>query len=417
MSAQTRLTTPGSLNGDNRSHFIFDASRYTGILFQVSELLIYISFVLLGQSFHTNANGAVIYIKAPEWVPPPNWTPPLPDPSADPKPLPYLPTPTPDWMPVVDGVDPFTLKPLTDQIFETYTSSDRPEAVSGLYGPGAYVSWILVLLSSIVATFVSPPHEPDQHRVRIDADILATNIYAIVASVDLLHRHYLSFLSRLGASIAASERIVWNALIFSLAIIGPNRGGTLNNRLKLQYIALWIFTVSEIQTRTPSFPDLGVMYRSNMWKSLPMGLLLSLRHAATTTAPLAIYYRWSAAIPSRLFKLLAAVVFFFCFTYGQILFHNYWLFLPISVDGIVTWRFRVLLPPARSDLRDLDQLAPLITSAFILLWQWKLWKLGLGAIRLAQKLTLKLLSRRRPTIEEPHIDLEDIPASATNTEV
>jgi hypothetical protein len=293
-----------------------------------------------------------------------------------------------------------------------FGSEDPPEAVSGLYGPGAYASWLLVILSSLVSSFISPPHTPDQHRVRVDADILSANIYAIVSSADFIRRAYLFSFHLRGASFMAAGRVVWIALIFSLAIIGPNRGKTSSTRLRVQYIGLWIFTISQLLTRVPSFPDFGNIYRSNMWNDLPRQLLGVLRNAATTTIPLAIYYRWSAAIPSHFVRLLAAVAFFLCFTYGEILVRYYWLFLPISADDVATWRFRILVLPARSELKELDQVAPLITSALILLWQWKIWKLGSIVARSTKNSRL----RSRSNVEEPPIDLEAIPPTATDAE-
>jgi hypothetical protein len=71
----------------------------------------------------------------------------------------------------------------------------------------------------------------------------------------------------------------------------------------------------------------------------------------------------------------------------------------------------MMLPVTNHNLRDLDQLAALVTTIIVLAWQWKAWKWPGAAIRKLKWIVKARFRLSRPAGNDSAIDMENLGAN------
>ncbi|PVF96127.1 hypothetical protein CPB86DRAFT_799132 [Serendipita vermifera] len=59
----------------------------------------------------------------------------------------------------------------------------------------------------------------------------------------------------------------------------------------------------------------------------------------------------------------------------------YSLYRSTTHPEYISMQFKLMIPPTNHQVNDLDQLAALVTTSVVLVWQWKAWKLDLYLIK------------------------------------
>jgi hypothetical protein len=322
--------------------------------------------------------------------------------------------------------------------------SDYAIQVSGLYGPGTYLSWLLTAISTLVSfNFQSESRQSDnQAKYGINADIIVSIIYPLAVCGDLLYRsftyqrHLENACQDCPASFTVVAQTTWFAAILLVLMIGPKRMDRVaeNRQLMVLYLAFWSCKISYLLARRRLlFPiwvssvPLILALRAFLWRiitlEIPVYLLLSI--------PLILYYRSSARIHSRtrLLVIMISVILLYnpllmFIIHLHSILYTYLLFRPAfperqpdsifrSIIALTTHpdyiysQFTMIVPATNHNLRDLDQLAALVTTIIVLSWQWKAWRWPGVAIRKV-KARFRL---NRPLISDPVINLENLGAN------
>lgn len=294
---------------------------------------------------------------------------------------------------------------------DPYYRADVVADVSGLYGPGTYGSWLLIMTSAITTSLLLDPGQ--NFAVYVDSDILTGMIYSIVCCGDMLHRAFTSHWNTRCASYIAAARVAWCAWIFSIAAVSPNRDQMSkgkNIRHGLWCLLLVITSTSLAFTMYTNFTTLYNFYHK--WHSpgsVPDHLKRMARNFFIYTMPMFIYYQCSSKIPLKWAKLLFGAIFVVVYTFAPILGEYHWLFRYTIQRDAYKWSPKTLLPITEIALHELDQVVAMITTVIILVWQWRVWKLGPKLFRLAKAVRN---GRRRwdsSSSEESAIDLEVFP--------
>lgn len=84
------------------------------------------------------------------------------------------------------------------------TNGDSVQDVSGLYGPGTFISWVLVALSALIN---ARKHDA---RVGLDGEAIAAVTYPLVAALDAMYR---SSVGDSGASLWAASRVSFGGML------------------------------------------------------------------------------------------------------------------------------------------------------------------------------------------------------------
>jgi hypothetical protein len=197
---------------------------------------------------------------------------------------------------------------------------DYAMQISGLYGPGTYLSWLLTAISTLVSfNFRGESSQSDNKaKYGINADIIASIIYPLVACGDLLyrsftlHKHLSNQDQDHHASFNAAAQTTWFAAILFVLMIGPKRMDRVpeNRQLIALYLAFWICTISCLLARrwllveiwhlnVPLISALYMFLERIVTLEIPVRLLLSL--------PLILYYHSSARVHSRTWILIIMI--------------------------------------------------------------------------------------------------------------
>lgn len=311
-----------------------------------------------------------------------------------------------------------------------------PIEVSGLYGPGAYISWFLMMLS-VLSTSIFWRRTESLNRNNtnsgINGEIIACILYLFVAAGDLVHKSI--YRDCYEAGFIATAQTVWGGILFSLAAIGPNRARPLNMRQVLFYFTFWVCTGSHLFARRWMVFDYIVMPRELYIVSLrdwvasfhgPFRLLLSI--------PMIAYYQFSANIQTNRWKFVAVFAFIHFYnpvsrilldmydtwsTYMFMPYENirqewfpkkitYSIFRPIIHPDYLPAQIKMMIPVTQNKISDLDQAATLITTVIVLIWQWKVWTLP---SKLVKTKIIHLFLRSSP-VEQAPVDLEDFSSNA-----
>lgn len=303
--------------------------------------------------------------------------------------------------------------------------------VSGLYGPGAYVSWLMMMLSVLsTSIFKRIPESSGRNEttIGVNADMIASILYIFVAAGDLVRKSF--YRGGTVAAFVAAAQTVWGGIIFLLAAIGPNRTRPLDLRQAIFYIAFWACTASHLLARKWLIfnfltSPVGGGWRPTLeewalWSQGPFRLLLSI--------PMIMYYRFSRNARSNRWKFVgASALLLFYHLIAKMLQDMYdawntwftlhgedrsiWfpngvsqsLFRPIIHPEYFPSQLQMIIPVTQNRIMDLDQLATLITTAVVLSWQWKIWRL---AGRVAKIWNIRLFARTTP-VEDVLVDLEE----------
>jgi hypothetical protein len=320
------------------------------------------------------------------------------------------------------------------------------EEISGLYGPGAQIAWLLTTLS-VIATLVLVKY-PNEHsngsKFGINPDIIASVMYTFFASVDLLHQSFSQLLWPRPLTLHSAALTVWTAIILLLATISLFR--TKKRPIEMWqivfYSTLWMCILSYLLSRkwllfdASEFSELeSQAYSSNFIAILNVWIKKSeVIFRFCLSIPMLLYFFFASKVRSTIWKALIMISFILFYT----------VILDILLDLHETVRehylpnptpeelpfisghrvhpdyfrkaFRRVIPLTSHSLTDLDQMTALVTTAVILAWQWNVWRFP---ITLAVKIKEALMSRispGRPSAEEPAIDLESLSSRHTGIE-
>jgi hypothetical protein len=327
---------------------------------------------------------------------------------------------------------------------------DMEGEVSGLYGPGAQIAWLLTILS-VMATLIFFKGSNENNigsKFRINADVIASVLYAIFASADLLHKSFFPKES-FRLEFDAASRTVWNAIVLLLAILAPFRASkrAIEPWQAAFYFTLWVcflsyllsrkwllFDVNEFSARQKSSPKPEFISMFKIWIREPEAifrLLLSI--------PMLLYFSFASRLKSIVWKPIVMMGFIlFCTVVFDVLleFHNtiytyltsdqrprFWPkgLLYTSLQHIIHPEYfpkhlRKTIPVTVYPLTDLDQMAALVTTVIVLGWQWKIWRWPITlAVKVKEALTSRI-SPGRPPAEDPLIDLESLSSRRTGVE-
>jgi hypothetical protein len=124
--------------------------------------------------------------------------------------------------------------------------------VSGLYGPGTFLSWILIMLSILANSALRIDDTNADVHFGISADLLAGAVYIVATSFDLLHRSFGPQRCKRDAQFYAAAHVIWMSIVLCLAIIGFDRKQRtldISPRQTVYRFLLWISIIAHLSTR------------------------------------------------------------------------------------------------------------------------------------------------------------------------
>ncbi|PVF96125.1 hypothetical protein CPB86DRAFT_861167 [Serendipita vermifera] len=325
--------------------------------------------------------------------------------------------------------------------------------VSGLYGPGAHISWLLTVLSVLASACFRKESSPRGNILKeyIDADIIASILYAMIASGDLIHKSsFMPTPSVVGnywinakheAAFLAAAQTVWIAFVFLVALIGLHKRGEHSGSryLAILYLAFWICATSYLLARRWLLFGLQPqpqMLATLMYQFRDVIINLEIPLRLLVSAPLLLSYRFLAIIRSKKWKFVITLA--LMFLYKPIMkitmelravLHHYYFIAPDEEERSKWWpkgpfhsiyrsathpeylktKLKMIIPVTNHQINDLDQLAALVTTSVVLAWQWKAWKWALYPIKELRRLwNLSFSSLLRTSGNDAPINLEDL---------
>jgi hypothetical protein len=337
----------------------------------------------------------------------------------------------------------FELRPISPGDF-----MDSGSAVSGLYGPGAQTAWLLTILS-VMATLISsksPNDSNDFSKHTINADIITSVLYIIFASADLLHKTFFpKEFFKYSFDFDAAAQTVWTAIVLLLAVLALFRTSKRDIGLWqiVLYSTLWLCVLSHLLSRRwllydirtfdiTVYPESRLTFRYfigdlKIWIRQPKTIFRFL-----FSIPMIFYFIFASKIRSNIWKSVVIAGFISFYT---VIFN----ILPEILDTIsrrdvilypsngLTSHFqlrpgyflkvlRKAIPATTHSLTDLDQMAALVTTVVVLVWQWQMWRCPLTlAVKIRGTLWPHLLPDKT-SVEGPVIDLESLPPRRTAVE-
>jgi hypothetical protein len=124
--------------------------------------------------------------------------------------------------------------------------------VSGLYGPGTFFSWILIMLSILANSALKIDDTNPDIPFGISADLLAGAVYIGATSLDLLHRSFGPQRCKRDAQFYAAAHVIWVSIVLCLALISFDRKQTtldISPRQTVYRFLLWISMIAHLSTR------------------------------------------------------------------------------------------------------------------------------------------------------------------------
>ncbi|PVF94140.1 hypothetical protein CPB86DRAFT_800674 [Serendipita vermifera] len=251
----------------------------------------------------------------------------------------------------------FLLNPILFSQLTAYKSGPMPrskdiEAVSGLYGPGAYIAWVLCTISAIINSSKS-------HSSKLSPDLIASFIYS-TASTYWYYGRFIWFQPK-GLDLLEDCSIQAGAFLFNVATLFHGLGIILTR--EAQNPPWVIITFLDIMHESLSPMVLGTEWLGLicllLWWGFIFGMVFTPRHW---------WKLWmSLLIPPLHFILLE---------------------IP-RTRHFTTSTF--ILPKTGSKITDLDQLVSLISGVTVVIYQWELWNLA----RIGRKLQTKFRQHLR----------------------
>jgi hypothetical protein len=229
------------------------------------------------------------------------------------------------------------------------------EAVSGLYGPGAYIAWIVCTMCAIISS--ATEKNPSS---RLSPDMITSLLYSIIS----VYWYHGRFFSR------------WT------------EGSDILQDYSTQ-AASFIFNISTL------LHGLGFIFNSNRRKNLwAVFVLWDAWLSFTSPITFAFLPKKSILIQVYFVPIISIA------TYITVKYHNQspWMLVPLPLLSFVLLEaFRCqfstarifVIPKTASSLTDSDQFVSLITAIAVVTYQWKLWDLA--------SITRKLQTRSRRT--------------------
>lgn len=223
------------------------------------------------------------------------------------------------------------------------------EAVSGLYGPGAYVAWVLCTVSAIIGS--STQHSPSP---RIRADHLASLIYSRTSTY--CYYGQVLWYSPRGLDIIQDYSVQAASFVFNVSVllnaIGFRSSPTNKQNIWL-HVGIWDMWLA-------FFSPMTLVNVRSTWMHV---FVIPLTLAATFFS-----------LPAPFFESLSSPPF---------------PFLPfVLLEAVRTQFFTtspLILPRSASNFTDLDQLVSLLAAITVVVYQWGLWNLP----EIARKLRTK----------------------------
>jgi hypothetical protein len=229
------------------------------------------------------------------------------------------------------------------------------DAVSGLYGPGAYIAWVLCTMSAIISS--ATEKNPSS---TLSPDIITSLLYSNV-SVYWYHGRFFSRWTE-GSDILQDYSAQTASFVFNVSTLLHGLGYIFNSKRRKN---LWaVFVVWDVWLSWISPVAFAFLARKSIviqFYFAPMILII--------TYIIVEYHN-----PSRWMLVLLPLLSF--------------VLLEALRCQFSTARILVI-PKTASNLTDLDQFVSLITAIVVLTYQWKLWNLA--------SITRKLQTRSRRT--------------------
>jgi hypothetical protein len=325
---------------------------------------------------------------------------------------------------------------------------DPGNGVSGLYGPGTQIAWLLTTLSLMATLIFSkvPNDNKDFSKHAINADMIASVLYTIFASADLLHKSFFPKEPfKYSFDFEAAAQTVWTAIVLFLAVLALFR--TSKRAIGLWqivlYLTLWLCVLSHLLSRKWLLFDIRKFNIRNdpenplLYWDFVGSLKIWIRQSKTIfrslfSIPMILYFIFASKLRSNIWKFVVITGFI---SFYIVIFN----ILPEILDtisrrdvilypskGLVShfqlrpgYFLKVLrkaIPATTHSLTDLDQMAALVTTVVVLIWQWKMWRCPLTlAMKIRGTLWPHVLPDRT-SVEGPVIDLESLPPRRTAVE-
>jgi hypothetical protein len=328
---------------------------------------------------------------------------------------------------------------------------DPGNIVSGLYGPGVQVAWLLTTLS-VMATimFVKSPNENDNDSKRgINADLIASVLFTVFASADLLHKSFFpKEFFKYTLQFDAAAQTVWTAIVLLLAILAPFRTSkrVIEVWQVVFYSTLWIGILSYLLSRQWLLFDLRIFLPIRSGGTMPEFIPFFKTWVGQSdtifrfllSIPMILYFSFASKLRSIIWKgvIMLGFILFYTVIFEVLLELHHRIFFPYPIKTTVgppndfvdlytqyqirpEYFLKVLrkvVPVTSHSLTDLDQMLALVTTAVILAWQWNVWRFPITlAAKIKETLTPRI-SPGRPSAEEPAIDLESLSPRRTGVE-